>query len=89
MVAVALLDRLLSYAIMIQVAGNCYRLGEYAKLVPDSLRLPPVSGSRRKCGDDAGTHDFGKSRISILELASYNWKNIILISCYVINRHII
>ena len=89
MIAVALLDRLLSYAIVIEVAGNCYRPGEYAKLVPDSLRLPPVSGSRRKSGDDAGTHSFGKTRILALELAGYNWQDIILLACYVINRQII
>ena len=42
-VAAALLDRLLHHAIVIEIAGNSYRLREHAKLVPDSLRLPPVS----------------------------------------------
>ena len=42
-VAAALLDRLLHHAIVIDIAGNSYRLREHAKLVPDNLRLPPVS----------------------------------------------
>ena len=42
-VAAALLDRLLHHAIVIEIAGNSYRLREHAKLVPDNLRLPPVS----------------------------------------------
>lgn len=42
-VAAALLDRLLHHALVIEIAGNSYRLREHAKLVPDSLRLPPVS----------------------------------------------
>lgn len=42
-VAAALLDRLLHHAIVIEIAGNSYRLREHAKLVPDTLRLPPVS----------------------------------------------
>lgn len=42
-VAAALLDRLLHRAIVIEIAGNSYRLREHAKLVPDNLRIPPVS----------------------------------------------
>lgn len=42
-VAAALLDRLLHHAIVIEIAGNSYRLREHAKLVPDTLRLPPIS----------------------------------------------
>jgi len=42
-VAAALLDRLLHHAIVIEIAGNSYRLREHAKLVPESLRLPPIS----------------------------------------------
>jgi DNA replication protein DnaC len=41
-VAAALLDRLLHHAIVIEIAGNSYRLREHAKLIPDNLRLPPV-----------------------------------------------
>ena len=46
-VAAALLDRLLHHAIVIEIAGNSYRLREHAKLVPDSLRLPPVSAATK------------------------------------------
>ena len=46
-VAAALLDRLLHHAIVIEIAGNSYRLREHAKLVPDSLRLPPVSATAK------------------------------------------
>ena len=46
-VAAALLDRLLHHAIVIEIAGNSYRLREHAKLVPDSLRLPPVSAQAK------------------------------------------
>lgn len=46
-VAAALLDRLLHRAIVIEIAGNSYRLREHAKLVPDSLRLPPVSAQAK------------------------------------------
>ena len=42
-VAAALLDRLLHHAIVIKIAGNSYRLREHAKLVPENLRLPPIS----------------------------------------------
>lgn len=42
-VAAALLDRLLHHAIVIEIAGSSYRLREHAKLVPENLRLPPVS----------------------------------------------
>lgn len=42
-VAAALLDRLLHHAIVIEIAGNSFRLREHAKLVPDNLRLPPIS----------------------------------------------
>jgi DNA replication protein DnaC len=42
-VAAALLDRLLHHAIVIEIAGNSYRLREHAKLVPDNMRLPPIS----------------------------------------------
>ena len=41
-VAAALLDRL-HHAIVIEIAGNSYRLREHARLVPDSL---PTTGSR-------------------------------------------
>ena len=46
-VAAALLDRLLHHAIVIEIAGNSYRLREHAKLVPDSMRLPPVSAAAK------------------------------------------
>ena len=46
-VAAALLDRLLHHAIVIEIAGNSYRLRKHAKLVPDSLRLPPVSATAK------------------------------------------
>ena len=52
-VAAALLDRLLHHAIVIEIAGSSYRLREHAKLVPDSLRLPPISAppsGRKKRG---------------------------------------
>lgn len=52
-VAAALLDRLLHHAIVIEIAGSSYRLREHAKLVPDNLRLPPISApatQRRKRG---------------------------------------
>jgi len=42
-VAAALLDRLLHHAIVIEIAGSSYRLREHAKLVPDNLRLPPIT----------------------------------------------
>ena len=42
-VAAALLDRLLHHAIVVEIAGSSYRLREHAKLVPESLRLPPIS----------------------------------------------
>ena len=42
-VAAALLDRLLHHAIVIEIAGSSYRLREHAKLVPESLRMPPIS----------------------------------------------
>jgi DNA replication protein DnaC len=52
-VAAALLDRLLHHAIVVEIAGSSYRLREHAKLVPDNLRLPPISApvtTRRKRG---------------------------------------
>ncbi len=52
-VAAALLDRLLHHAIVIEIAGSSYRLREHAKLVPESLRLPPISAplsARKKRG---------------------------------------
>jgi hypothetical protein len=52
-VAAALLDRLLHHAIVVEIAGSSYRLREHAKLVPDNLRLPPISApatQRRKRG---------------------------------------
>ena len=52
-VAAALLDRLLHHAIVIEIAGSSYRLREHAKLVPESLRLPPISAppsARKKPG---------------------------------------
>lgn len=42
-VAAALLDRLLHHAIVLEIAGNSYRLRQHARLVPESLRLPPIS----------------------------------------------
>ena len=42
-VAAALLDRLLHHAVVIEIAGNSYRLRQHAKLVPDNLRLPPIT----------------------------------------------
>lgn len=47
-VAAALLDRLLHHAIVIEIAGNSYRLREHAKLVPENLRLPPVTAPAPK-----------------------------------------
>lgn len=47
-VAAALLDRLLHHAIVIEIAGNSYRLRQHAKLVPDNLRLPPVTPTSKK-----------------------------------------
>jgi len=52
-VAAALLDRLLHHAIVVEIAGSSYRLREHARLVPDNLRLPPISApvtKRRKRG---------------------------------------
>jgi DNA replication protein DnaC len=46
-VAAALLDRLLHHAIVIEIAGNSYRLREHAKLVPENLRLPPISAPEK------------------------------------------
>ncbi len=46
-VAAALLDRLLHHAIVIEIAGNSYRLREHAKLVPENLRLPPISAPQK------------------------------------------
>lgn len=46
-VAAALLDRLLHHAIVIEIAGNSYRLREHAKLIPDNLRLPPITAPAR------------------------------------------
>ena len=40
---IALLDRLLHHAIVIEIAGNSYRLRQHAKLVPENLRLPPIT----------------------------------------------
>ncbi len=37
-VAAALLDRLLHHAIVIEIAGNSYRLREHADLIPDALK---------------------------------------------------
>ena len=45
--AAALLDQLLHHAIVIEIPGNSYRLGEHARLLPDSLRLPPVSATAK------------------------------------------
>ena len=42
-VAAALLDRLLHHAIVIEIAGSSYRLREHARLVPENLRLPPIT----------------------------------------------
>jgi len=47
-VAAALLDRLLHHAIVIEIAGNSYRLREHAKLVPENLRLPPITAPEPK-----------------------------------------
>lgn len=47
-VAAALLDRLLHHAIVIEIAGSSYRLREHAKLVPDNLKLPPISAPAPK-----------------------------------------
>jgi len=51
-VAAALLDRLLHHAIVIEIAGNSYQLREHAKLIPDNLKLPPitapVTGKKRR-----------------------------------------
>lgn len=44
-VAAALLDRLLHHAIVIEIAGSSYRLREHARLVPENLRLPPITSS--------------------------------------------
>lgn len=41
--AAVLLDRLLHHAIVIEIAGNSYPLKEHAKLIPEDLRLPPIS----------------------------------------------
>lgn len=52
-VAAALLDRLLHHAIVLEIAGSSYRLREHAKLVPDNLRLPPITApvpARKKPG---------------------------------------
>jgi DNA replication protein DnaC len=46
-VAAALLDRLLHHAIVIEIAGNSYRLREHARLVPENLRLPPISAQTK------------------------------------------
>ena len=35
--------RLLHHTIVIVIVGNSYRLREHAKLVPESLRLPPIT----------------------------------------------
>jgi hypothetical protein len=41
-------DRLLHHAIVIEIAGNSYRLREHAKLVPENLRLPPITAPTPK-----------------------------------------
>jgi len=41
-VATALLDRLLHYAIVIPIEGNSYRLREHAALIPEHLRNRPA-----------------------------------------------
>ena len=46
-VAAALLDRLLHHAVVVEIAGNSYRLREHAKLVPENLRLPPISAPEK------------------------------------------
>jgi DNA replication protein DnaC len=46
-VAAALLDRLLHHAIVVEITGNSYRLREHAKLVPENLRLPPISAPEK------------------------------------------
>jgi DNA replication protein DnaC len=52
-VAAALLDRLLHHAIVIEIAGNSYRLREHADLIPDALKGSAVQQAekpRRKPG---------------------------------------
>lgn len=46
-VAAALLDRLLHHAIVVEITGNSYRLREHGKLVPENLRLPPISAPEK------------------------------------------
>jgi DNA replication protein DnaC len=52
-VAAALLDRLLHHAIVIEIAGNSYRLREHADLIPDALKgsaVQQAKNPRRKPG---------------------------------------
>ena len=60
-VAAALLDRLLHHAIVIEIAGNSYRLREHAKLIPENLRLPPINTSpepKRRRGRPRKTENY-------------------------------
>src|SRR5918994_2956415 len=51
-VAIALLDRLLHHAVVIQIEGASYRLRQHADLIPENLRVrppaPPQPSSRRR-----------------------------------------
>ena len=42
MVATALLDRLLHYAVVVQIEGARYRLRQHADLMPEHLRFKPL-----------------------------------------------
>ena len=44
-VATALLDRLLHHAIVIQIEGSSYRLREHADLLPENVRVRPLSSA--------------------------------------------
>ncbi len=52
-VATALLDRLLHYAVVVQIEGASYRLRQHADLVPEAMRarpMPPVIPSAPRRG---------------------------------------
>ena len=49
-IVAALLDRLLHYAIVVEIEGHSYRLREHANLVPDNLKGQTAEKPKRKSG---------------------------------------
>jgi hypothetical protein len=61
-VAAVLLDRLLHHAIVVEIAGNSYRLREHAKLVPDNHRSRRCRHRKNRKSAAAGRQNSSKTR---------------------------